>query len=1700
MPSDPAPGPVWQPSSDNRRSSAGREPLWRREAASGRSLARRLQLGLATALLLGLTTMLIWASTWLRPLEPSAVVLIGAGYEQNLAVPPSVCGWRSLQDFADLAQQSRSLSFWGGPMLQLAHQPVDLQKTTRWEKALDGLEQTNVVVFMSLHGASDPEGAYLLPADATVQPTATNRLRLKAVIQRLGRLPEETNKLLILDAVHFPAHWPLGMLQNDFARRLKRLEPFIRKVPNLVVLCASDEEQLSWTSPTSGRTVFAHYLIEGLRGAAADRARDGRLDAWDVHQYVRGQVRSWVLANRGARQVPLLLPGGDEGRRRAKQIELLPVQRGYRRPDPNGRPTFSPPAELVEAWKAHRKLAAQTPEPWVYTPHLWQRYQCSLIRYEQLLEADQRNAATTIRHQIDQLRRQIEQGRRLNLATAQHGLAMLAAAGVVAAVQDDDEDGENPVAQRAIQVLDNLWTAKPPQRAKLWKKTQEDVADAATGQLLRLHLYDLLLRRAADDPAENLRPCYDILQLLDDPLHPWPAEIHSLVMLQRDLASPKPDEKLSDLIQLSLRVRRLAEQTALATSGGRHPYSEQVYRWIGAQVDQADELRRRGEDLLFGGAANWPDARDLLKRAQDSYERTHRLARKIGRALNVRNRLFSELPHYTHWLASCESCPAMHDRTCRPSLDEIQTLWDSLHRLDAQLGGPGFAHDARPMNARALRVRAARVESLADDLEQALDDVRQTAFQSWKSLTDVDSPGAWLAAAHALQVPLADPRLRMKLLAVKHRTAQRLLSESRRGAPREGSFDVSPGRSDPQVAHAQHAARIQGRLAMAVLGTPWFDEACGTNGESFAQVRHRLDVFSVEDRWWQSLAVAGEQIGRRWQRMPEDIGQRVDRAAKADFAKRCELLRSADRLTRVLEGAAELEPAGRPARLFRRALLQGLLVWQAERTLDDHWFAEEPSEEPYYRVLGLAYLDDADTLGPSPDGVKRLREALNQPGTLEFSSVDPLELTTQPEFSVTAALKPSDGARVPAGLPALWIESGPSLALLEPAESARQVRRLDAQGHSDSICYRLESPRLTQSETHMPARPKVESTEVTLCGLYRGQPLRLKVPVRLHLAADRLQSRFPPPEKADLAVRASPELHRRFGEGNGAVAIVLDCTGSMGPAKGKPFDHKNKYAEALDALEQVLGKLPQGTRLSLWVFGQAEGSKKTVKEPEHTIRRILAPTRWNPADADQLSDLMGKVRYPALEPWNESPIVHAIVAAKADLQDVPGYKTILVLTDGIDNRFAHDPQLNPKSESIPKFLTSTLAHSGIEVNIIGFRMNDDDQAKAWKQFEVVSHLFPPGKFVPVSESGTLVGALEAGLKQHLRYWVRRYDNRPLQQMPAQGLDVSGGKTNDQWLPGGLDPGFYKVRLQAGRRVEKAVALERGDLLLLRLVGTPHGAALRRTLYAEEDFPWKPFVECDDWRLSLLQNQRVDQKELAMLLALEKKPDLSETVLQQIRPERAWIEVDPRDGTAAPLVVRWHAQPGYPAPTWSLGVPDWPTLPGTNAARKPRLRVWWNPEQPTAAEAFLKRGHDFNSLEELTDRELGAGDTAIRVAFVGIEKHVVQVASGVRKPQNCLVVRIEHDPGATHWVRLAGLHAAGCEHRFYTEIGHYTGLFWPVALDEARRDLDGLELVRLERFKQEAKRRGYFAGMDKLSAPEPSDDRPRPPLGDKTAQP
>jgi hypothetical protein len=245
----------------------------------------------------------------------------------------------------------------------------------------------------------------------------------------------------------------------------------------------------------------------------------------------------------------------------------------------------------------------------------------------------------------------------------------------------------------------------------------------------------------------------------------------------------------------------------------------------------------------------------------------------------------------------------------------------------------------------------------------------------------------------------------------------------------------------------------------------------------------------------------------------------------------------------------------------------------------------------------------------------------------------------------------------------------------------------------------------------------------------------------------------------------------------------------------------------------------------------------------------------------------------------------------------------------------------------------------------------------------------------------------------------------------------------------------------------------------------------------------------------------------MLLTLEKRDEPEAPLLYQVKPSAVWMEVDTPTGDRDTFSQRWHYQPGYPAPAYSLNVPQWPArkLPGgeisaSKAPAQPVVRVWWSPELREPHGVTLERNHEFADLDDLVNRRIVLNGSQVILESVRVEPHKVEIKGplgervALRNVHSCLVVRINTLVGAKNtpvWVRTHGLPIRGQEHQYFSQAGKYTAIFWPVTVSQAKEMLRGLEIISVADFKAQAAANNYYLEMDQLHDPTPGDNRPLP---------
>jgi hypothetical protein len=500
-----------------------------------------------------------------------------------------------------------------------------------------------------------------------------------------------------------------------------------------------------------------------------------------------------------------------------------------------------------------------------------------------------------------------------------------------------------------------------------------------------------------------------------------------------------------------------------------------------------------------------------------------------------------------------------------------------------------------------------------------------------------------------------------------------------------------------------------------------------------------------------------------------------------------------------------------------------------------------------------------------------------------------------------------------------------------------------------------------------------------------------------------------------------------------------------------------------------LSKLQPGTTVSLWVFGYAQGKIKDnrcpveeqpdpKKEPLKTIKRFREPSPWKPGE---LPGIMQELE--ELFPFNETPLVRAMVEAKKTdfADDFKGFKSLLVITDGMDNCFKYDAPLHARhnSSDIEEFLFKEFQASGVRPIVVGFKVPPSEEAELAKKLRGALEKLPlKGHYIPVEKAASLGPILEKYMKQEFRFEIERENGTSaapdlLQAMPENGFSISKPEDNDR--PIYLKRGTYYVRVQMQKPLRQRIEVDDGDYLRLKL--TRNG--MERVPLAS-DYPQRAQREVLGWVLTLPQNQlKPPENALEMMLTMDNLAIVADT-LKQIKPGRLWLELKPQD-VERPIGLRWGALSGYAAPAWDIGVGEWPTRPGAAEPARPLLRLWWNPAAREAGSAGTIQREANADITSFKDKELKIGADAadkIHVESVQVEP---QDAPGVSGKVSALVVRLRYPLGKPAWVEVVGPAHDRVEHRFYSEAGKYTGVFWTVTETAAKDNLTALQVYSLE---------------------------------------
>jgi hypothetical protein len=573
-----------------------------------------------------------------------------------------------------------------------------------------------VVFYLSLHGATDSEGRpCVLPplASATDPATWIPVEELLAQLKPIDKL--STKKLVVLDCQRIEQHWPLGVLDNQFATNLKsaiqRLDD-----PDLVVLWSSSSDTRAPLAPGLAQSVFGRAVFLGLAGGA-DRFggnNNGLVESDELGTFVTRRVNHWAARHR----------------------EQLPDPEFIAAVPPDG-PTKPAPFAITTALRVGdleplTLASLSTPTPEVASDRLDRLWS----ERDKLIAPD--NPARVSPLALRDIEARLLWIEQANLA----GSAYSARAAEQAAE-----------VERLIETLTNEAAGTPLEPTSLALTSR--LATSAPGTLAVASAV-LDRREAAVDLVRRARALTEISELpgLVGSLRSGSStgfkETHWLRLLANNLPAERTFADLARNVRGSIETLELAEQAA-APRDERTQYAA----YIG--VDEGDARRQTADDaLLVATPRQLLDAEQERGRANDAYRQSVRTTNALADALATRDRVYRELPDLALWLLQSPV-----GRSADDELAAVQTtlipLAEKLDRLTRLLATPP-ADGRWEMEEISRQASAVDLDyrTLRDRFDRQAVRLLVEAGQDKQTLRDLEN---------ALLVPLASSSVRSQLRA-----------------------------------------------------------------------------------------------------------------------------------------------------------------------------------------------------------------------------------------------------------------------------------------------------------------------------------------------------------------------------------------------------------------------------------------------------------------------------------------------------------------------------------------------------------------------------------------------------------------------------------------------------------------------------------------------------------------------------------------------------------------------------------------------------------------------------------------------------------------------------------------------------------------------------------------------------------------------
>ncbi len=1231
-----------------------------------------------------------------------------------------------------------------------------------------------------------------------------------------------------------------------------------------------------------------------------------------------------------------------------------------------------------------------------------------------------------------------------------------------------------------------------------------------------------------------------LLEPFDRDNGPGTIELHFLRMLGMHLGSQVWKDDLPS-VQKAIEARAKAEIAAA-------PRDPRTHYWIRHLVDQADIHRRRAEDGLFiGDELSLRDAttawNEIVKQTKadgsgTTYDDAIEIAETLAAAFETRDKALARTPYLAQWLLSRLWKDAEYDANGKRELRKrLCKLINDTHQLDQALNAkseklPGV-EPARPTAGVDAPADSQQSIGLPADLRQKQKDVQDGLLALEGALADeyLDLRGE--IAKHKVGL-----RRIMGVLAVPPISSHvpdgpRITAEDRNGLRRDylkrvqPIESVDPGKVVPGPNHlltrlsrwpehpvsailrlAREGSNAHGALLLPEEEPPSADRDHRKRlADEGSRVRQWLCGIEEDNQQQLKGTATGlvENTIRRLDGEPEDlpredtehelISQRIMSGPRAGCARAARLVRASAALCgRRPWGEDERDPIAE----LRDLDLHYLMLWQADRTLEDFWGPRRRGEAPFFATAAGSYLGSADNL---------IRELCIDSSSLQNTSGRLSELNTHPyhpPLTPAPPMKPlpiDEQQEIVTQDIAVYVPE--RLAdKLPPGRAAFYLKETWKSGRLLPMCGDIHRKSVSVSS---------EPPAVITCSIDNSDYLRDTAALRAVTlyrghTGDCL-CRFPPAKGFDIdyqpADYASSEITVSEQPGPPAsVVFVFDCSRSMSTHWGGNESNPTRIDVARDALDYILDKLltrKGAFRVGVMIYGRrAEWDKQYYNETKKArilyrtspkvhpcvdVEWLFKPDTLTAAAKSKISrELL------ASEPGGSTPLCLAIIKAMREERKQGEKRHVVVITDGLNDQYV--PMVNLTAEERAEVRMPTKVRIGnklesprrklgdvelelrkddnkdIRLDVLGFALREnwpeEERATYAQEYnELLDFLRKPGRGFGYAQTAK---GLQAVL---LRCLVpRRY-----RVLSSPGtVDVAGpaelGTTSRIPRTQGK-PRQYQVHLvDLLQKIGSLTVLARNTVKFEGGEGPRlhFDKALHHLVFQHVPQP-------DNWCGDPIAAHSPNRDEAFLVQAHPPKRDLQNRVRFDVSiwnqdnriftplPKEIWMEVTPvlPDGSvAAPprTIYDRNCEPRQPVPQLSYLDPNWP-----KEAEMAQIRLWFK-FQPTPETDVESKG--VKELVQKTEEKQpwSSGNVTFEVK--------IKQAEQPRDPCRVEIVEQHPEEGRLDYLKVEMDPAPmKVTHRFIPEARRVRHTFFYEAADRSRVDTYNVRFTAGEKAKAKA---------------------------------